>query len=209
MPFEFTSALIAALVAPAFGAMLYPVLHTLPTVTRWFDRFMFFAVPMLVLFHIYSHAWPDEILIASMLVLGGLGAPLVLERVSNFFATNTDSAALAIGISGLAVHVIIESAVLKGDSTDLILALVLHRTAVGLMVYWLVRPKYGFYLASLSVLAILVATILGYTLLGNIMADNETAEFYQFFVSGSLLHVIFHRSLSHHRHDNGGGHSHA
>ncbi len=209
MPFELTSALIAALVAPAFGAMLYPVLHTLPTVTRWFDRFMFFAVPMLVLFHIYSHAWPDEILIASMLVLGGLGTPLVLERVSNFFATNTDSAALAIGISGLAVHVIIESAVLKGDSTDLIVALVLHRTAVGLMVYWLVRPKYGFYLASLSVLAILVATILGYTLLGNIMADNETAEFYQFFVSGSLLHVIFHRSLSHHRHDNGGGHSHA
>ena len=209
MPFEFTSALIAALVAPAFGALLYPVLHTLPTVTRWFDRFMFFAVPLLVLFHIYSHAWPDEILIASMLVLGGLGAPLVLERASNFFARKTDSAALAIGISGLAVHVIIESAVLKGDSTDLILALVLHRTAVGLMVYWLVRPKYGFYLASLSVLAILVATILGYTLLGDIMADNETAEFYQFFVSGSLLHVIFHRSLSHHRHDNGNGHGHA
>ncbi len=209
MPFEFTSALIAALLAPAFGALLYPVLHTLPTVTRWFDRFMFFAVPLLVLFHIYSHAWPDEILIASMLVLGGLGAPLVLERASNFFARKTDSAALAIGISGLAVHVIIESAVLKGDSTDLILALVLHRTAVGLMVYWLVRPKYGFYLASLSVLAILVATILGYTLLGDIMADNETAEFYQFFVSGSLLHVIFHRSLSHHRHDNGNGHGHA
>ena len=209
MPFSINGALIAALIAPVMGAMLYPALHTLPTATRLFDRFMFIAVPLLILFHIFSHAWPGELIIATMLVLGGLAAPLLLERASSYFAKKVDSTALAVGISGLAVHVIIESAVLRGDSTDLVLALVLHRLGVGLMVYWLVRPTYGFWMASLSVLALLVATLLGFTLLGNIMADNETAELYQYFVSGSLLHVIFHRSLSDHRHDhNYGSHSH-
>ena len=209
MPIDINGALIGALAAPVLGAMLYPALHTLPKARRLFDRFMFIAVPALVLFHIYAHAWPDELIVATMLVLGGLATPLLLERVSKYFADNTDSAALAVGISGLAIHVIIESAVLQGGSTNLILALVLHRMGVGLMVYWLVRPMYGFYIACLAVLAILVATVLGYTLLGELMSHNETAELYQYFVSGSLLHVIFHRSISHHRHDgHDHGHSH-
>ena len=204
MPLNITGALIAALVAPVLGAMLYPSLHSLPTATKIFDKFMAFAVPALVVYHVAAHAWPDEMVVALMLVLGGLGTPLLVERASKKFAEHTDSVALTVGISGLAVHVIIESAVLRGGSTDLVLALVLHRMVVGLMVFWLVRPQYGFTMACFAVLAILVATALGFFALGNLMSNSETAEMYQYFVSGSLLHVIFHRSIGiHHRHSSG------
>ncbi len=204
MPFEISGLLVAALCAPVAGALLYPALNTSAKAAKAFDRFMYVGVPILVLYHIFGHGWTLELVVAILLVLGGLGLPLAVERTSDFLAAKTDSMALAIGISGLAVHVIIESAVLSTDSTDLALALVLHRIAVGLMVYWLVRLSFGSLLAWTAVAAILVATVLGYTVIGAAIVEYETAEYYQFFVSGSLLHVVFHRGFSARRHDHSG-----
>ena len=198
---DFPGALIGALLAPVLGAMLYPALHTLPLATKVFDRVMLVGVPALVLYHVISHAWPDEILVATLLFVGGIATPILLERLVTSIQSVTDSWALVAGISGFAVHVVVESAALRSDSLDFVLALILHRIGVGLLLYWLVRPHYGFTLACLAVGGIVVGTLLGYFLLGDLMSDSETAELYQYFVSGMLLHVIFHRTIAHHRHD--------
>ena len=203
MSFDFNAALIASLAAPVLGAMLYPALHNVKLARKIFDYIMVVAVPLLVLGHIAYHAWPGQIVVALLLVLGGLLFPLLLERMSSAFASKTDNIALAAGISGFAVHVILESAVLGVASTDLVLAIVLHRMVVGLMIYWLVEPEFGFLIGALAVGAILVATLVGYFLFGSLLLeDSHTADYYQFFVSGSLLHVIFHRSIRQHKHDN-------
>lgn len=209
--------LVAALAAPVLGPVLYRVLHPHPTAVRFVDGFVYVAVPLLVAWQVLPHAWTDRDVLALAALGAGFLVPAVIERASHALAHRTDDLALVVGLSGLALHALLEGAALAPGQTPaasaFALAVILHRVPVGLVVWWLVRPRFGVAWASAGVGSFVVATLAGYGLGAELLpeAHGGAAGLYQAFVSGSLVHVVFHQGRHDHDHHHGhhhDGHSH-
>jgi len=80
-------------------------------------------------------------------------------------------------------------------------AVVLHRMPVGLILWWLVRPRFGARAAFLVLGIIAVATCVGY-LAGGMLSGMESIELalFQAFAAGALLHVAVHQRDAHPHH---------
>jgi zinc transporter ZupT len=204
--------LIAVLAAPVAGPILYWALHDRPGAVRLVDGFVYVAVPVLVTLQVLPSAWEHRSAWVVVALLAGLVIPTAMERASQRLHRHTDSMALLVGLSGLLLHTLLEGAALvpgdDGVRVAFTLAVIVHQIPVGLVIWWLLRPRYGVALASAGVGSIVLGTLLGYGLgievLGSV--HGEAAEIYQAFVSGSLVHVVFHQGRHDHRHDDGHDH---
>jgi hypothetical protein len=207
--------LIAALAAPVGGPLLYWSLHDRPRAVQLVDGFVYVAVPVLVAWQVLPHAWEDRNVWAVAALTAGFLLPAIVERVSHALADRTDNVALVVGISGLVLHAALEGAAfLPGaDPVDVpfALAVTLHRIPVSLVVWWLICPRFGSGWAATGVGSIVLATLGGYLLGFELLGEMHSggAELYQAFVSGSLVHVVYHQGRHDHDHDHGHGHGHA
>ena len=193
--------LAGSLLAPVAGALLYKWLHHRPGAARLVDGFMYVVVPALVVWRVIPHAWADYGVLAIVVFLLGVGTPALIERVSHKLAPHTDNLALLAGLSGLSLHAFLEGAALVSKAARVAPAVILHRIPVGLMIWWLLRPRHGFRGASLGIGAILAATVAGYAVGAWFFTDgHDGAGLYQALVGGSLLHVVFHQGRHDHRH---------
>ncbi len=200
--------LIAALAAPVLGPVLYRVLHDRPTAVRLVDGFVYVAVPLLVAWQVLPHAWEGRSAWPLLAVGLGFVLPALIEKLSSVLAEQTDNLAIVVGLSGLALHAVLEGAALVPTTgaveAPFALAVILHRIPVSLVIWWLIRPRFGSSAAAAGVGSIVIATLAGYglgtELLGN--AQGAGIELYQAFVSGSLVHVVYHQGRHDHDHDN-------
>lgn len=198
--------LIAALVAPLAGPLLYRTLHEHPRAVWVVDGSVYVAVPLLLAWQVLPEAWESRNLWMLVAVGAGLLAPTALERASHALHRFTDTVALAVGLSGLVLHALLEGAALfpaqgRGQ-VAFVLAVTLHRIPVGLIVWWLLKPRYGSSAATAGVASIVIGTLLGYALGMEVLANvhSQGTELYQAFVSGSLVHVVFHQGRHDHAH---------
>ena len=202
--------LIAVLAAPVAGPILYRLLHDHTRAVRFVDVFVYVAVPVLVALQVLPSAWEHRSVLVIAAVLAGLLIPTAMERASRVLHRHTDSLALVIGLSGLLVHTLLEGAALvpgeDGVPVAFALAVILHQVPVGLVIWWLLRPRYGPRVAATGVGSIVVGTLIGYALGSEVLGGfhGEGAEIFQAFVSGSLVHVVFHQGRHDHTHEHGG-----
>ncbi len=197
--------LVAALAAPAIGPALYGGLHAHPKAVRLVDGLVYLAVPLLVAWQVVPFAREDRGLVVPLLVLAGLVLPNLFERASRAFEAHTDNFAIIVGLSGLALHALLEGAALgSGGAVALAfgLAIVLHRIPVSLVIWWLIRPRHGTWAGVAGVAAIVLATLVGYLLAASLGSGEHGSgvEYYQAFVSGTLVHVVFHQGRHDHQH---------
>ncbi len=199
--------LIAALAAPLAGPLLYGLLHERPRAARVLDRGVYVLVPFLVAWQVIPEAWERRTVWPLLAVVAGVLIPTWIERASHSLRHRTDGAALLIGLSGVLLHSLLEGAALAPIETAppglaFGLAVTLHRIAEGLIIWWLLRPRYGIALASAGVALLLGATgtgvLLGLELLGG--AETAGVSIYQALVAGSLVHVVFHQGRHDHTH---------
>jgi zinc transporter ZupT len=122
--------------------------------------------------------------------------------------------ALVVGVSGLLLHTRLEGAALvpgeDGVPVAFTLAVILHQMPVGLVIWWLLRPRYGAAAAAAGVGSIVVGTLVGYVLGAEVLGSlhSEAAELLQALVSGTLVHVVFHQGRHDHAHGQGRGSGH-
>ena len=194
--------LAGALAAPVAGALLYGWLHHRPGTVRVVDGCMYVAVPVLVAWQVLPHAWAEgETPTAVLLLAAGTAAPALVERASQVLAPHADNVALAAGLSGLALHALLEGAALAPGGAGVAAAVILHRVPEGLAIWWMLRPRHGFGGAALGIGLVAAATVAGYALGAGVHdGHGGAADLYQAFVGGSLLHVVFHQSRRDHRH---------
>lgn len=205
--------LAAALATPAVGVLLYAWLHERPRLERIVDGFVYVAVPALVVWQVAPRTWSWWAAAPLATVVLGLAAVTAVERVlsrlaAHAYAARADDAAILTGLSGVALHALAEGAALAPDATGTLpttaftVAVVLHRVLVGLVIWWLVRPRHGPLLAWLGVATIPAATVVGY-LIGSqsgIAGEGPGPALYRAFVAGTLLHVVFHQGRRDHDH---------
>ena len=201
--------LIAVLVAPAIGAVLYVVLHRRPRTMRLIDTIVFVALPLLIAWQVLPHVWLERQIAPLLAVGAGVGLLYLLERFSETLARHTDNATILLGVLSMVLHALLEGgALLVGpSSTPFTYALVLHRVAVGLLIWWLLEPRHGVRGALIGVAAVIVATVIGALAGTELLPDDHSVlEMYQAFVSGSLLHVVLHQGRRDHQHRPGHAH---
>ncbi len=193
--------LAGALAAPVAGALLYGWLHHRPGSVRIVDGFMYVAVPALVAWQVLPHAWAEQGVPAILLLAAGIATPALIERASQVLAPHADNLALAAGLSGLALHALLEGAALAPAGAGVAVAVILHRIPVGLAIWWMLRPRHGFRGGAIGIGVLAAATVAGYAIGAELLDDQGGGlELYQAFVGGSLLHVMFHQSRRDHRH---------
>ncbi len=201
--------IIYPMIAPVIGVLLYPLLHDHPKITRVFDRCMYVMVPLLVLTHVLGHhiehrGWEVgviSILLGVMLV--GLLVPIGIEHTFHSIAPTTEALSIIAGFIGLGFHAMIEGASLNADTPTAMIPITVHRLAVGLMIWWILHPRYGTFIAIIGVSGLLSATFVGFVLADTLPNGFTGSDFFQAFVGGSLLHVIFHERYHGSPHDHG------
>jgi uncharacterized membrane protein YraQ (UPF0718 family) len=195
--------LLAASLALLLGPLAFFLLRDRMGPLRFLDGFVMLAVPGLVFLHTVPDAVDARDVVLGLALVAGLLAPGTLERVTRDVAHRTDQLALILGISGLALHAVLDGAAVAGltgsGDLGLGLAIVLHRIPVGLAVWWLARDVYGDGPAVAAVTAVVILTVVGFAG-GNTLTDlvgGRGVELYTAFVSGTLVHVAFHQ-IGHH-----------
>lgn len=198
--------LIAAAAAPVVGPLLYGALHDHPRAVRLVDGFVYLAVPALLTWQVGHLALEQSALLVLTAAAAGIALPSLAERVSLALRKHTDKLALLMGVSGLALHAMLEGAALAPGRTGVAfafgLAVVLHRIPVSLVIWWLLRPRYGSSMAMIGIGLIVLVTVGGYVLGAEVLETVHGAggDLYQAFVSGSLVHVVFHQGRHDHTH---------
>jgi uncharacterized membrane protein YraQ (UPF0718 family) len=193
--------LIIAVAALAAGPLLVQLAQRAKISTAALDGFVMVTIGGLVVVHIVPHAWASAgPAVAGMAVIGFLGPGLV-ERFLSRAASKAHTATLVFATLGLAVHALVDGVALAvpeeqhGEGSVLALAVAMHRLPVALTVWWLVTAAAGRKTAASALGAIAVATLVGYFGADAIVStlDSEVMSFFQAFVAGSLLHVVFHQ----------------
>lgn len=195
--------LVSALLAPLAGVLIYVTLHHRARTVRLLDRAVIVALPPLVAVQVLSHAWADRSLAPVVAVALGAGLLAVVERLSHTLARYTGDVTIVFVVLGLSLHALLEgSALTAGASPAFVLAVVVHRVAVGLLIWWLVVPRHGARAAAVGVAAILAATAAGNVVGTGVVADVSFVDGHllEAFVAGTLLHVILHQGREDHRH---------
>jgi hypothetical protein len=194
---------IAALVAPVAGVFLYILLHSRPRTMRLIDAIVFVALPLLVAWQILPHVWIERQIAPLVAVIAGGGILYVIEKISHRLARHTDNLTILLGVASMVLHALLEGGALMPAtaSAPFAFAVILHRIAVGLLIWWLLEPRHGVVAAVAGVGAILAATVIGFAAGTEILPDGHAAlDLYQAFVAGSLLHVVFHQGRHDHAH---------
>ena len=191
--------LLASVAALLVGPLAYRFAHGRGTALTILDGFVFVAISGLVILSVLPGAvanggWP-----AIVFIVAGFAGPTLAEHLFHRAAKGTHVAALVLGLVGLCLHALIDGAALgeglAAQGAQLPAAVVLHRLPVGLSIWWLLRPHFGAAVASLVLAAVTGATAAGYAVgpaLGAELTVGSVAWF-QAFVGGSLLHVVFFR----------------
>jgi uncharacterized membrane protein YraQ (UPF0718 family) len=202
------SPLIFSLVTLTVGPLVYRLARVAGGALGALDGFVFVAIGGLVLLHIV----PESIAVAGWLAaatcLVGLLAPSLAERWLHGRAGHAHAVALALGLVAIGLHAFTDGLALApqtgwvaGGETDggqqmLPMAVILHRLPIGLTIWLLLRPAYGWGVALGALVIIGAATGVGFASGGVVQQAVETQgrAAFQAFVAGSLLHVIVHRS---------------
>ena len=157
------------------------------------------AVPGLIFLEFVPSAVGDGDWSVLLALAAGLALPIAVERTTRCAGGRTHRWALLAGLAGFAVHAALDGtalATLPADApVSLPLAAVLHRLPVGLAVWWLVAREIDRRAAVGALLALMLATVLGYGLGAEAAwatAGSGALRLFQAAVGGSLVHVAMH-----------------
>ena len=163
------------------------------------DGFVLCTVGALLLLEVLPETWERSGWPVLVAVAAGLMGPTLLERYLHKAAGAVHTAALSVGLLGLALHAALDGVVLAqgqhGASEGLALAVLVHRLPEGLTIWWLLSPGYGPRVAGAVLALVAAATATGLFGAHHLEVLGHSAEvgWIEAFVSGSLLHVVLHR----------------
>ena len=171
---------------------------------RLIDTIVFVALPLLVAWQIFPHVWFERQISPLIAVVLGGGVLYLVEKISHTVARHADNITILLAMFSMVLHALLEGGALMPAtaSASFAFAVILHRVAAGLLIWWLLEPRHGVVVGIAGVGAVLLATVIGFVASTELLPDEHSAiELYQAFVAGSLLHVVFHQGRHDHIHD--------
>ncbi|NQD37514.1 hypothetical protein HPT27_10785 [Permianibacter sp. IMCC34836] len=212
------TALLISLVSLGLAPWLYSLLHRWRRVHDTLDRLLVGVIVLIVLVEVFVEGYEQIGWVGPLLGVVAMALPSLIEQVFSRLALPTHSLTVLLGALALAVHSLMDGATLAAaDDQWLAIAVVLHQLPLGLAIWWLVRHALSRSLAIATLMAMGLATVLGFVLTQQVVPvlTQSTSAGLQAFLAGALLHVLLHRhrpradhagdGLGHsgHQHDHG------
>ena len=192
--------LIASIFALGIGPLIYQTFGPMRRTDKIVSGFILSVIAGSLFLEILPNSFQQSGSSALVLALFGFVGPTLVEKLFANSASKTHGFAIFLGIGGLILHASIDGSALQStnlteNKDSLALAVILHRLPVGLTIWWLLKPLLGEKYALLTLLGIALATVIGFILSMQFSEYQTTDSFalIQAFVSGSLLHVVFHK----------------
>lgn len=185
--------LVLSLIALLTGPLIHSVVRRRPAMLGAIDGFSLIGVCGLVLLHGLPDAFGHAGWGAAVAAVVGFFGPTWVERRVHRAAHKAHAGALVLAILGLALHSAFDGAAIARSSM-LGLAVALHNMPVGLVLWLLLAPHpLSVRVAVLASMA--AATVAGFVATGALVhGDLPLVGLFEGLVSGSLLHVLVHRT---------------
>lgn len=204
--------LVTAILALLVGPFLAKLFERKPGVNRFLDGFILVTIGGIAIVHLLPEAFIRIGGWAPLMVVLGALLPYLAERAFHSYERATHGGVLVLALSGIFIHTLLDGIAVSSSSAysdsgqALALAVILHRLPVGLLIWWALKPLAG----TRTILAVLflmcLGTFAGFTI-GEIeipFAHSSGLSYFQSLVTGSLLHVLFHRHIHKHGDDGQG-----
>ncbi len=198
--------LLLSIILLFIGPILYQWLSRSGLVARAFDSLIIAVLVILMVLMLIPESWTELGYWSVALMLAGYLVPGLLEHLIKKVAHAFHIVSLLLALAGLALHAMLDGAALTmghGDATSsLSLAIVIHRFGVGMMLWLMVQPVFGKYVAFGILGFVALATVGGY-LLSEIVLGLEggyVMSVIQALIIGMIVHSLIHRGhgVSHH-----------
>lgn len=199
--------LFLSIISLFIGPLLYQWLRHGGFVAKAFDSLVVAVLIVLMAFLLIPESWSLLGYWSVALILAGYLVPGLLEKSVKKAAHAFHTVSLMIALFGLAFHAVLDGAALyggaPGHSSNLSLAVVLHRFGVGMMLFMMVQPVFGKRMAFGVLGFVSLATIAGYLLSEAVLTFDADGVMpvIQALIIGMIVHSLVHR---HH----GAGHQH-
>lgn len=126
----------------------------------------------------------------------GFSLPAITEKIIHN-SQLVHKIAICIAVFALAIHTLSDGMTLAMEQNGhhLALSVALHRIPIGLIVWWFIKPDFGKVIAYGMLAIIALGTLLGFYYSDLLVEPTQTIEvaYFQAFVVGTLVHVLFHR----------------
>ena len=195
--------LVLAIGALLLGPLLAKIFEQQPGINRFLDGFILVSIGGIAVTHLLPEAVVEIGGMALLMVVLGALLPYFAERAFHNYERATHSGVLVLAFSGILVHTLLDGIAVSqasrehGSGQVLAYAVILHRLPVGLLIWWALKPLSNIKVI-VGVLALMsLATVAGFSvgvaeLPG---AHSSYITYFQALVTGSLLHVLFHRHI--------------
>jgi uncharacterized membrane protein YraQ (UPF0718 family) len=183
--------LALSLAALAAAPLLYQLGRAHRVLLSLLDGFVLAGVSGLVLLHVLPHTLEEAGVGAVVAALAGLLVPYAAERLGR----ETRGFTTPLALVGLGLHAMMDGGGLAGAGHEgpapLATAIVLHRLPVGMLIWWLVRPRLGAGGAALILGGVGGATVAGFFGAAGIEALGPSPlALFEAAVAGMLTHVL-------------------
>jgi len=192
--------LIASILALGIGPLVYQTFGPMKRADKIVSGFILLVIAGSLFLEVLPNSFQQVGVAAIILALLGFVGPTLIEKQFSNAASKTHTFTILLGIVGLFIHASIDGSVLQSMNLDynnnsFALAVIIHRLPVGLTIWWLLKPLLGERYALLTLVGIALATVIGFVLSMQFSEyqTSNTFALIQAFVSGSLLHVVFHK----------------
>jgi hypothetical protein len=189
------------------GPILYQWMRRGGIAAKAFDSVIITVLILLMAFFLIPESWAELGYGSIALILAGYLLPGLLEHLIKRAAHTLHLVSLLLALAGLALHAMLDGAALNAGndalSSNLSLAIVIHRFGVGMMIWMMVQPLFGRQIAFGVLGFAALATVGGY-LLSEILLGLEgdyAMSVIQALIIGMIVHSLIHRS-------HGAGHHH-
>ncbi len=198
--------LLIAIGALLVGPLLAKLFGRQPGVNRFLDGFILVSIGGIAVVHLLPEAVVQIGGMALLMVVLGALLPYFAERAFHSYERATHGGVLILALSGIMVHTLLDGIALSHASTEygsgqvLAYAVILHRLPVGLLIWWALKPLSSLKVIYSVLILMCLSTAAGFGLGGaDLSLEHSTfITYFQALVTGSLLHVLFHRHLHQH-----------
>lgn len=205
------SLLIATLLALLSGPLIYAGANQRPRLLHVVDLLILVSVGALLIVEVLPSTFSNGGWWSGIFLMAGLLGPTVIEHLLSKARRGAHIVTLTLAIVGLVLHATGDGVALSpatGEEHEALgIAVAIHSIPVGLLVWWLLYPVFGFRLPAAAILAMCAGTVAGYVFgvpLNHVLGIRAWAWF-QALVAGSILHVVLGRP---HLQANGAEHQH-
>lgn len=180
--------ILIALLAYLIGPLIYQLFRSKHSVLSALDGMLFVVIAAFCLSIFAVEVTEVSFLPGVLLFLVGIFVPNFLEKTFHSQKRNIHNIFILLSVLAFYGHVYLEMQVLADveyiDSLDL--GILLHRIPIGLLIWWLVFPRFGLKVASCAIAGVIAFNLLGYFL----PLSLSSYAYLEIFVAGAILHVV-------------------